>query len=235
VAADEEAADLVAAAPDVGVLESWVSRREDGEPLAWILGSIAFGDVEVHVDAGVYVPRAQSLGLAVRASGRVPSGGRLVDLCTGSGAIACWVSTSRPDVVIAASDVDRRAVDCAVRNGVDAVVGDLDAPFATAAFDVATAVAPYVPSDELAFLPRDVTRFEPRRALDGGTDGLGIVTRVVGGAARLLRPGGWLLLELGDDQDVRLAPVLAAHGFELVARWRDDDGDLRGVEARRRG
>ncbi len=95
-------------------------------------------------------------------------------------------------------------------------------------------MCPYVPTDGLAFLPRDVQRHEPRRALDGGDDGLALARRVVAGAARLLRPGGWLLLELGGDQDGLLAPDLATAGFAEVDPWHDTDGDLRGVAAKRR-
>ena len=76
-------------------------------------------------------------------------------------------------------------------------------------------------------------RHEPVLALDGGDDGLGVVRRVVVDAARVLRPGGHLLLELGGDQDVALAPDLARHGFTSSESWDDDDGDLRGVITRR--
>ena len=94
-----------------------------------------------------------------------------------------------------------------------------------------TAVAPYVPTGELRLLPADVQRYEPERALDGGDDGLRLVRRVVAAAARLLRAGGWLLVELGGRQDLALLPTLDAHGFEAVRTWTDEDGDLRGLEA----
>lgn len=95
-----------------------------------------------------------------------------------------------------------------------------------------TAVAPYVPTDAMGTLPADVLRFEPIGALDGGADGLDVVRRVVAGAARVLRPGGWLFLEVGADQDVRLEPTLAAYGFTDLEPWHDEDGDLRGLGAR---
>ncbi len=113
------------------------------------------------------------------------------------------------------------------------LVADLDAPLrCQERFDVVTAVAPYVPTVELRVLPADVQRYEPRVALDGGADGLQLVRRVIAAAATLLRPGGWLLLELGGDQDRALAPTFAASGFDLVTPWCDDDGDLRGTAAR---
>ena len=94
-----------------------------------------------------------------------------------------------------------------------------------------TAVAPYVPTGELRLLPADVRRYEPRIALDGGEDGLAVVRRVVSAGARLLRGGGWLLLEIGGDQDRELTPTLDANGFTSIDPWFDEDGDLRGVAA----
>jgi release factor glutamine methyltransferase len=111
------------------------------------------------------------------------------------------------------------------------VLGDLDRPLRADAFDVVTAVPPYVPTGELRLLPADVQRFEPRIALDGGDDGLGPARRIVAAAARLLRPGGWLLIELGREQDQVLSPTLAASGFGHPRPWFDEDRDLRGLEA----
>jgi release factor glutamine methyltransferase len=235
VAAGEEAEELVAAAPDAATLEAWVRRRERGEPLAWITGTTWFGGRPLAVDPGLYVPRFQTEELATRAVAHLPPGGRAADLCTGTGAVAAHLAASVPGAAVVGVDVDPRAVACARRNLVPAVVGDLaDPPLRPGAFDMVTAVAPYVPTDALALLPADVQRYEPRRALDGGADGLDLVRRVVATAAALLRPGGRLLLELGGDQDAALAPSLAAAGFEPAEPWHDEDGDLRGLAARRR-
>ena len=88
-----------------------------------------------------------------------------------------------------------------------------------------------MPTDAVRLLPPDVVRHEPRRALDGGADGLDVARRVVAAAARLLRPGGWLLIELGGDQDDRAAPRCSTPAFDVVEPWHDDDGDLRGLAA----
>jgi release factor glutamine methyltransferase len=234
VAANAEAEELLRAAPDEMTLERWIVRRERGEPLAWITGSVVFCGRRVHVVPGVYVPRPQTEQLAWRAADRLPNDGLAVDLCTGSGAVAAHLSAEVRSATVVGVDVEERAVACARRNGVTAMVGDLDAALrAQPVADVVTAVAPYVPTEELAHLPSDVVRYEPRRALDGGADGLDVARRVVGGAARLLRVGGWLLLELGGDQDARLAPSLDAAGFDRIEAWHDADGDLRGLAARR--
>jgi release factor glutamine methyltransferase len=222
VAAEEEAAELLAAGAD----EAMVRRREAGEPLAWIVGSSPFCGHRVRVAPGVYVPRIQTEALAVRAAAALPAGGRALDLCCGAGAVGAHLRAADPTAFVVGVDVDPLAAACARANGVPAVVADLDAPL-RGPFDVVTAVAPYVPTADLAYLPADVQRHEPRRALDGGTDGLAVVRRVVGAAERLLRPGGTLLLELGGDQH----ELLDLSAFPTVEPWFDEDGDLRGLAA----
>jgi release factor glutamine methyltransferase len=211
-----------------------VQRREGGEPLAWITGRAVFGALVLHVAPGVYVPRRQTEELVRRAAAVLPAGGTAVDLCTGCGAIAASLSEADPDAVVIGVELDHAAARCAKRNGVMVVVGDLATPLhAPCTVDVVTAVAPYVPTAARRLLPADVQRHEPARALDGGDDGLAAVRRVVEHAASLLRPGGHLLIELGGEQDGALAPHLARHRFAEVDPWRDDDGDLRGLCARR--
>jgi len=232
VAAEEEAVELVGAAPDDGTLNSWVFRREQGEPLAWITGTMEFCGNTIHVDPGVYVPRQQSEELARRATHLLAAaGGRAADLFTGSGAIAVHLSEQVRGSTVVGVDVDERAVACARRNGVNAVRGDLGEALGPDAFDVVTAVAPYVPTAELKSLPRDVQHYEPRRALDGGSDGLDLVRRTVAEAGRILRRDGWLLLELGADQDQKVIPMLVADLFGCISTWCDEDGDLRGLAA----
>ncbi len=222
------------AAPDDDALEAWVARREQGEPLPWITGSLQFCGRIVRVDPGVYVPRRQSEELARRAAAALPAGGRAADLCTGAGAVAAHLGAEVPGAAVIGIDIDRRAVWCARSNGVAALIGDLAQPLRRAGFDVVTAVAPYVPTGELRLLPADVQRFEPRRALDGGPDGLDVVRGIVVAASAVLRPGGWLLVELGGDQDRLLQPALLQSGFGPATAWFDDDGDLRGLAAPRR-
>jgi release factor glutamine methyltransferase len=234
VAAGDEAEELMAAAPDATTLETFLLRREQGEPLAWITGSTGFCGHTVNVDQGVYVPRAQSEELARRAASLLAARRdrpRAADLCTGSGAVAVHLMAVVPDANVVAVDLDVRSVVCAQRNGVAAIAGDLGRPLAREAFDVVTAVAPYVPTPALPLLPADVLRYEPLLALDGGSDGLALVRRLVACAAELLRPGGWLLTEVGGDQDRRLAHTLVERGFGAVASWVDEDGELRGLVA----
>ena len=236
VAPDDEARELRRDDPDAAELEARVRRREAGEPLEWITGRARFCALTLHVAPGVYVPRHQTEMLARRATGALPARGKAVDLCTGSGAVAASMRHARPHASVIGVDVDERAARCATRNGVHTIVGDLATPVrAHGAVHVVTAVAPYVPTGQRRLLAGDVQRHEPASSLDGGDDGLAVVRRVVEQAVTLLRPEGVLLLELGGAQDELLAPHLAHHGFIDVESWLDDDGDLRGISARRAG
>lgn len=237
VAAEDEAIDLVeAAGGDPDCLEKLVARRCQGEPIAWLLGSVTFCGVRVEVHPGVYVPRWQSEPLALEAVSRLPDEGVAVDLCTGSGAIAVVLSHGKPRATVLATETDPRAFACAQANGVDVRAGDMAEGLPASLHgrvDVVTAVTPYVPTDAMAHLPRDVVTFEPRHALDGGPDGTTLQAKAVRQVASLLRPGGSLLLEAGGDQEELLAPLLAACGFTEVKPARDEDGDLRALYCRR--
>jgi release factor glutamine methyltransferase len=234
IAPEEEAVELLAAAPDDDTLERWIQRREQGEPLAWLTGTTTFGGLSLRVDPGVYVPRFYSEELARRAAALLAANGHAVDLCTGTGAISVYLQHAVPSAHIVGVDIDRRAVACARRNGVPAIIADLDAALRPWSFDVVTAVAPYVPASEIRLLPVDVQRYEPRLALDGGTDGLDLVRRIVRAASRLLRPRGWLFIEVGGEQDRALVPTLEATGFDVPTPWFDPEGDLRGLAAQAR-
>jgi release factor glutamine methyltransferase len=235
VAPDEEAGEILAcAAGDIGRLDAVVARRRTGEPLAWITGRVLFCGVEIHVDPGVYVPRWQSEPLARRAVERLPEDGTAIDLCTGAGAIARSLIAVRPGARVVASDVDERAVACARANGVEVYRGDLFAPLPRTldgGVDVVVGVVPYVPTPELALLQRDTFAFESPLAYDGGPDGTDILRRVLTESPRFLRRGGALLLELGGAQADALGDDLARLGYVDVKVLRDEEGDVRGIEA----
>ncbi|MGA3220223.1 MAG: HemK/PrmC family methyltransferase, partial [Acidimicrobiales bacterium] len=210
------------------------ARRVAGEPLAWVTGSVTFAGQHVLVHAGVYVPRGQTEPLVCRALGLLPVDGLAADLCTGSGAIAVVLGRARPGARVVATDIDPLACRCAAANGVEVYAGHLAEPLPTELrghFDVVTAVVPYVPSEELVFLPRDVREHEPLHALDGGPYGTCVLEQAVRAGAGLLRPGGSLLLEVGGEQDSALAAVLEGCGFGPPRRHEDEEGDLRGIEA----
>jgi release factor glutamine methyltransferase len=237
VAADVEADALLEASSEgLGAVDGLVARRLRGEPIAWITGRARFCGLRIRIDRGVFVPRPHSQALARRASELLPDAGTAVDLCTGSGAVATVLQAAHPDAEVVATDIDPRAVACARHNGVKAFEGDLDEPLPRSLLgrvDVVTAVVPYVPTEELHLLPRDVIANEPRRALDGGPRGTVVLLRAVEAAARLLSRGGSVLLELGGDQTVHVASAFTEHGFADVLVHQDADGRARAIEARR--
>jgi release factor glutamine methyltransferase len=237
VAADDEARELVDAAHgDDALLEALVARRLRGEPVAWIVGYATFCGRRVRVADGVYVPRWQSEPLARRAVERLPSSGVALDVCTGSGAIAVVLRAERPGATILATELDDRAVECARTNGVDVYAGDLFAPLPSAfegRVDVIVAVVPYVPTSSLPLLPRDTLEFETTLSYDGGDEGVDVLRRVVRESGRFLRPGGALLLEVGGDEADVLRDDLEANEYRDVVILRDDDGDVRALEATR--
>jgi release factor glutamine methyltransferase len=170
--------------------------------------------------------------MARRAAGLLPSGGVGADLCTGAGAIAAVLTAAVPTARVVATELDSNAVRCARSNGIEVFEGFLDDPLPPELehrVDVMTAVVPYVPTDALRLLPRDVRVFEPRLALDGGVDGMELLTEVVLRSARWLGPGGWLLLELGGDQAGPTGRLLADLGFEGLDVMVDEEGDPRAI------
>jgi len=236
IAAEDEANELLArAAGDGDLLDSLVARRLTGEPLAWITGKVSFCGVEIRVQPGVYVPRWQSEPLARRAAERLPATGAAIDLCTGSGAIARVLATTRPGARVVASDIDERAVACAAANGVEVYRGNLLSPLPRSfkgRVDVVVGVVPYVPTPDLPLLQRDTFAFESPLAYDGGLDGTDILRRVLRESPPFLRRGGALLLELGGDQADALRDDLAGLGYVDLTVLVDDEGDVRGIEAR---
>jgi release factor glutamine methyltransferase len=193
----------------------------------------------------VFVPRPETEGLADRAASflRRRASGRpvAVDLCTGSGAIACFLAAEVPGARVLATELDPGALAWArvnaARNGVELLAGDLDAPLPaelTGRVDVLCANLPYVPSDAIATLPRDVRDHEPRLALDGGSDGLDVLRRLAPRAGHWLAPGGRLLCEIGEDQAEAAVALLAAAGLADLAVHPDLVGRDRVVEGTRR-
>jgi len=237
VAPDAEVDALLEASSEgVGPIEDLLARRLLGEPLAWVTGWVRFCGLRVRVDPGVFVPRPHTEALARRAVAVLPPLGIAVDLCTGSGAVAAVLGSERPRAAVVATDIDPLAVACARRNDVRALEGDLDEPLRPSwrrRVDVMTAVVPYVPSEELHLLPRDVLPHEPRRALDGGRHGTSVLVRAAEAATRWLRPGGSVLLELGGDQAGEVATRLEDVGLSEIRVHRDGEGRDRAIEARR--
>lgn len=250
VFAEDEAAELRAAPGGAG-LEALVRRREAGEPLEHVLGRARFAGVEVPVSTGVFVPRRRS-ELVVeeaerRLSGRPAGAGDpvLVELCCGAAAITRVLLGRVPRLRAWAGDVDPVAVRCAASAlaGVPGVLGvavsDLDAAVPAdlaGRVDALAAHVPYVPTAMLDTLPREAREHEPRRALDGGADGLALLRAVAALAPRWLAPEGVLLIEVAPAQVPEAEACCRRAGLE-PALVEDPDRDRGGLVlvARRAG
>ena len=223
-----------------GRFRALVARRAHHEPVQHLLGYEDFRGLRLRVTPDVLIPRPETEGLVEWAlellNASSPDGHpMLADIGTGSGAIACALAAARPDARVVATDISPAALAVAEGNvralglggRVRVLAGDLLEPLAAepAALDMIVANAPYLPSGILPSLPREVFAFEPRQALDGGPDGMELIRRLLTAAPAALRPGGRLLLEIGEEQAAPLAARMTAAGFVDVA-VRDD---LRGV------
>ena len=227
--AEQEAAALAAEASGVR-LDALVARRVAGEPLETVLGWVELAGRRLVVRPGVFVPRRRTELLARVAAEQLPAGGVLVELCCGVAPVAAIAGGTAGEVHV--SDVDETALACAARNVPRASthLGDLYAALPhdlAARVDVLAANAPYVPTGELATMPREARDHEPLVALDGGADGVVLHRRIAAGAPAFLRPGGVLVVETSRHQAPLTAAAMAAAGLGTeVLRDEDVDGTV---------
>ncbi|OEJ33015.1 methylase [Streptomyces subrutilus] len=221
VFAEEEADLLCAAARDDGHLAELLARRVGGEPLEHVVGWAEFCGLRVEVGAGAFVPRRRSEFLVAQAVALAPPGAVVLDLCCGVGALGAAVAAAVPGgVELHAADIDPAALAYARRNvapyGGSVWEGDLYGPLPASLrgrVDVLVVNAPYVPTEEIGFMPSEARDHEPLVSLDGGADGLDVHRRVAADALPWLAPGGHLLIETSARQRPVTASALAAAGL----------------------
>jgi release factor glutamine methyltransferase len=227
----------------------WLARRAAGEPLAYLLGTKEFHGLELEMNADVLVPRPETellVDWALEAIAAVPCVGStegerraasVLDLGTGSGAIALALKQRRPSLAVSASDVSAGALAVARRNAtrlglaIELVESSWWQALARRRFDLVVANPPYIAADDphLAAL-----RHEPRSALTSGGDGLDAIRAIVGDARAHLHPGGWLLVEHGFDQGRAVRALFEAAGLADVETRTDLAGHERASGGRRR-
>jgi release factor glutamine methyltransferase len=210
-----------------------VARRASGEPVAYILGQAWFCGLPLSVTRDVLVPRPESerlVAVALEWLCEADVAGRILDVGTGSGALALALASMLPERRVLATDVSPAALAVASRNraglGLEERVefrqGDLLAPAGEERFACIVANLPYVRTQDLAPSP-DPTSFEPRGALDGGASGLSFYEPLVRGAGERLVPGGGLFMEAGPDTVAALAQAARAafpeHAVDIVADY----------------
>jgi release factor glutamine methyltransferase len=238
--AEHDARALAAYAESTGTdFAALVRRRADRVPLQHLIGSVGFRYIDIEVGPGVFVPRPETevvAGIAIDRAREQGDAPLVVDLCSGSGVIALSVANEVPSARVHAVELDPDALSWLSRNATrrreagDASIAVHEADVADAlpeldgAVDVVVSNPPYVSTEEIALVDPEVRDHDPRLALVAGEDGLGIIRHVAEAARRLLRPGGWVVVEHSDRQGESAPAVLDAAGFVDVT----DTDDLTG-------
>ncbi len=218
-------------AGELAQFKSLLLKRVEGLPTQYLTGSANFYGRAFAVDARVLIPRPETELLVEAALAHLPKDKpcRVLDLCTGSGCVAITVATERAQASVWATDISAEALEVArlnaTRFGVDGRVtffqGDLYQAIAhDARFDVVLSNPPYIRHQDLLTLQREVQR-EPHLALDGGQDGLSVVSRLIGESSTFLKPGGLLAIEIGDEQGPAVHALLSRH-FDHKVRVEKD-------------
>jgi release factor glutamine methyltransferase len=221
---------------EAGRLTQLVGRRLAGEPIAYILKRREFFGLDFEVSEAVLIPRPDTELIVELALARLPPQGRMLDMGTGSGAIAVACAHARADARVTALDVSEAALAVARRNAAangatvrflhsdwfEALDADADAD---RRFELIASNPPYIAAGD-AHLAQGDLRFEPAGALTDHADGLSALRIIIAGSPPHLVPGGWLLLEHGYDQAAAVRALLDAGGFTDVQSWRD----LAGIE-----
>jgi release factor glutamine methyltransferase len=224
------AADTPAPA-QVGQFQALLERRQAGEPVAYILGEREFFSLTFQVTPAVLIPRPETELLVELALARLPESSpcRVLDLGTGSGAVAIAIARHRPLAHVAAVDQSAAALEVARRNAarlgagnVRFLQGDWYDPLGEERFDLIVSNPPYIAAVDPHLAQGDL-RFEPAAALASGADGLDAIRAIV--ARARLNPGGWLLFEHGYDQAAACRELLARAGFQEVG----SEADLAGI------
>ncbi len=225
-------------------LAEMLARRAHGEPLAYLVGEKEFWSLTFAVNPKTLIPRPETELLVAETLARCPPAAHILELGTGSGAIAIALGHELPDARIVATEVSAGALAVASENAarlgvanVSFVKADADTEWFGAVpvghFDVLVANPPYVADNDPGFRTGGI-RFEPRRALAAGRDGLRDLAAIVAGAPACLAAGGWLLLEHGSGQGAAVAQMMGGAGFRDVATLPDLAGLARVTIGRKR-
>ena len=218
-----------------------IKRRAEGMPVAYLVGHREFYSLEFAVSPAVLIPRPETETLVMEALRwlKPMEAPRVLDVGTGSGAIAVAVARQHKTARVTAVDVSAPALEVATGNArkhgvadrVTFVEGDLFAPVAGQTFDLVVSNPPYIARSEFPAMDAGVREFEPRSALDGGPEGLDFYRRIAAGVANYLAPGGAVMVEIGATQEPAVRELFAAH-LDLGPGFKDAAGRPRVVTAR---
>ena len=228
----------------VQALEDAVNRMVRGEPLAYILGEWEFYGLKLHVTSDVLIPRDDTCALAeiaIRQALFLDANPRILDLCTGSGCIGLAIASRVKDAKVTLADLSREALAVAKKNvalhhmggRVSCVQADAMAepPAFLGQFDMIVSNPPYIDENDMQTLEVSVKDYEPHMALYGGRDGLDFYRSITEKYRHILKPGGYLCYEFGEEQGDDVCNILAANGFTVRKRVKDFCGTERAVIA----
>lgn len=226
---------------ELAAYRSLVSRRAKREPLQHILGTQEFSGHDYEVTPDVLIPRHDTEVLVTEAVLRQPGARTVLDVGTGSGCIAVTLKQRLQNAVVTATDISREALVIAERNAtrhsvtIELLEGSLFTPVAGQRFDLIVSNPPYIPAGDIKGLAPEVRDYDPRIALDGGSDGLDIYRQLIPAAAGHLTSGGWLLVEVGIHQAAAVAELFQmVDSYEVPISVIDSGGIERVVGAQRR-
>lgn len=220
-----------------------VERLAAGEPVQYVIGETDFMGLRIRCDRRALIPRPETellVHYAEEVLQTLPGRPVVVDVGTGTGCIACALALRVPQARVRATDVSPQALALARENAqalgatVAFTQADLLEGQTPASVDLVVSNPPYVASPDCQQLPAHVRDFEPHLALDGGTDGMQLISRLVSEAARVIVPAGWLIMEIGEDQASAVQEILCPKNlFNLEALQSDYAGRVRLALARR--
>jgi len=219
---------------------AFVGERLAGKPTQYITGRQEFFGIEFLVTPTVLIPRPETELLVEIAIEKSSGSERVVDVGTGSGSIAVAFKTNRPNTHVIATDVSSAALAVASGNAhrlnanIEFIHGDLLEAFARRSVDMVLSNPPYVPLEDLPGLQREVREYEPAEALFAGPDGLDCYRRLIGQTARVLRPGGWMVLELGYNSRSAVLEMLSTEEWDEAEIFPDLAGIPRIVAVTKR-
>ena len=226
--------------------EEMVQRRLAGEPVAYITGVWEFRGLPMEVSRDVLIPRVDTEVLAETAIKYLKDTGRLdarvLDLCSGTGCIGCAIAAELPRVRVVLADVSPEAMEISrrnvSRNGLDGRISFLPAdvmklpPLMTGSFDLVVSNPPYIPTMEILTLDPSVRDYEPVWALDGGEDGLDFYRAILKNWASVIRQGGELMFEVGEEQAERVKDLMRMAGLREARSFPDTQNIQRVVAAK---
>lgn len=216
--------------------DEYISRRNNGEPVQYIIGHAPFYGIEFQTDKEVLIPRFDTEVLVEEVLKNVTGDMRLADICTGSGCILLSVMANCAGIEGIGTDISSKAVSLATRNneklGLNAKFIECDLfEGLDGLFDVIVSNPPYIETEVINGLEREVKDFEPRLALDGGADGLDFYKRIAKDSRKYLKKNGKLFFEIGYNEGNKVTEILRLYGFDDIKVLKDLNGLDRVVSA----